>query len=96
VKVSDAEKRLFACWIDLSIPFGGSYAEATTWSPEDRKIAEYHQDKRAIFACQELNTLRAQLNLRPVSLGLLQSGMFAPVPRLDLTSQLPPNRSASP
>ncbi len=79
VQVSDGEKRLFACWIDLSIPFGGSYAEATTWSPEDRRIVEYHQDKRQIFACQEVNTLRAQLNMRPVSLGRLQSGVFSPV-----------------
>lgn len=79
VKVSDDQKRLFACWIDLSIPFVGSYAEATTWTPEERRIFEYHQDKRAIFAWQEVNALRARLPLRPVPMGGLQSGVFAPV-----------------
>jgi hypothetical protein len=87
VQVSDAQKRLFACWIDLSIPFGGSYAEATTWSADDRRIAEYHQDKRAIFACQEVNTLRARLGMPPVSVGRLESGVFAPRVRPDLTSR---------
>lgn len=95
VKVSDAKKRLFACWIDLSIPFGGSYAEATTWSPEDRRIAEYHQDKREVFAWQEVNALRAQRNMPPVSLGRLQSGVFSPVSRLDLTSQITEERGRS-
>ncbi|OGV64055.1 MAG: hypothetical protein A2283_05090 [Lentisphaerae bacterium RIFOXYA12_FULL_48_11] len=79
VKVSDEEKRLFACWIDLSIPFGGSYAEATTWTPDERRITEYHQDKRKVFAWQEVNMLRAQLNMQPVPLRCLQSGVFEPV-----------------
>lgn len=77
VKVSDEEKRLFACWIDLSIPFGGSYFEATVWSPDDRRIADYHQDKRAIFAWQEVNALRALLKREPLPVGRLQSGVFA-------------------
>lgn len=65
VMVSNEDKRLFACWIDLSIPFGGSYAEATNWSMEDRKIFEYHQDKREIFAWQEVSELRRQRNMPP-------------------------------
>ena len=85
-KVNDDEKRLFACWIDLSIPFGGSYAEATTWSPQDRRIFEYQQDKREIFAWQEVNTLRAQLKMPPVSIGRLKSGMFSS-PSARLASQ---------
>ena len=87
VKVSDADKRLFACWIDLSIPFGGSYAEATTWSPEDRRIVEYHQDKREIFAWQEVNALRARLGMHPVSVGRLESGVFAAKPNTTTTSE---------
>ncbi|HNX34824.1 MAG TPA: hypothetical protein PKM57_09375 [Kiritimatiellia bacterium] len=80
VAVSDAEKRLFACWIDLSIPFGGSYFEATAWTPDDRRITDYHQDKRAIFAWEEVNALRAQLELLPLPLGALGSGAFSPAP----------------
>jgi len=82
VVVSDAEKRLFACWIDLSIPFGGSYFEATAWTPDDRRIADYHQDKRAIFAWEEVNALRTRLELLPLPLGALRSGAFSPAPTL--------------
>ncbi|HNX36694.1 MAG TPA: hypothetical protein PKM57_18890, partial [Kiritimatiellia bacterium] len=58
VKVSDAEKRLFACWIDLAIPFAGSYAEQTVWTAEDRNIFEYHQSKRAVFAEEEIRAIK--------------------------------------
>ena len=50
VMMTEEEKRVFACWIDLAIPFGGSFAEATQWSLDDRKVFEYHQNKRAVFA----------------------------------------------
>ena len=58
VLVSDAEKRLFACWIDLAIPFAGSYAEQTVWTAEDRKIFDYHQNKRALFAEKEIREIK--------------------------------------
>ncbi|HRT28230.1 MAG TPA: hypothetical protein P5527_00410 [Kiritimatiellia bacterium] len=87
VAVSDAEKRLFACWIDLAIPFGGSYFEATVWTPDERRISEYHQDKRVIFAQEEVNVLRAQLRLPPLPLETLASGMFAPAQNF---AQIPP------
>ena len=85
VAVSDAEKRLFACWIDLAIPFGGSYFEATVWTPDDRRIAEYHQDKRVIFAWEEVNVLRAQHHLPPLPLEPFGSGVYAPTPTVTQT-----------
>jgi len=58
VLASEAEKRLFACWIDLAVPFVGSYAEATDWSAEDKLIFNYHQNKRAVFAEDEIRNLK--------------------------------------
>ena len=53
VQTTEEERRVFACWIDLGVPFGGSYAEATRWSEEDRRIFEYQQRKRMDFAERE-------------------------------------------
>jgi hypothetical protein len=57
VKVSENEKRTFACWLDLLIPFCGSYPQHNTWT--DAEIAEYayFQEKRRAYAASELNNL---------------------------------------
>ena len=34
--LTDAERRVLACWVDLSVPFCGAYDEAATWSKEER------------------------------------------------------------
>jgi len=54
VQVTDDEKRAVACWLDLGIPFGGSYPEATVWTDDDRRTYEYHQSKRLSFAAAEI------------------------------------------
>ena len=38
------EKRVVQCWIDLAIPFVGSYCEATVWSDDDRKSTTTQQN----------------------------------------------------
>ena len=53
VQATEEERRVFACWIDLGVPFGGSYAEAVRWSDEDRQVFELQQRKRMAFAEQE-------------------------------------------
>ena len=58
VQTTETDRRLFACWIDLGIPFGGSYAEATRWNEEDVKVFEYHQKKREAFAERERAALK--------------------------------------
>jgi len=55
VAVTDDEKRAIACWLDLGIPFGGSYPEATVWNDSDRRTYAYHQDKRLAFARHEID-----------------------------------------
>ena len=54
VRVTEDEKRAVACWLDLGVPFGGSYPEATVWTDGDRKAYDYHQNKRLAFAEREI------------------------------------------
>jgi len=61
VTLSDAEQRVIACWIDLGVPFGGSYSEKTTWNEDDRRIFDYHQNKRMAFAAREIEEIRKEL-----------------------------------
>jgi hypothetical protein len=37
VQPSQAEKQRVACWIDLGVPFCGSYTEANQWDPPVRR-----------------------------------------------------------
>ncbi len=41
VNVSDEEKRRMACWIDLCVPFCGSYTEANRWADEVKATCLY-------------------------------------------------------
>ena len=63
-QVADDEKRAIACWLDLGIPFGGSYPEATLWTDGDRAAYEYHQQKRAAFASREIESARSEIPSR--------------------------------
>ena len=58
VRVTDDEKRAIACWLDLGVPFGGSYPEATIWTDDDRKVYDYHQVKRLKLAEREIEELK--------------------------------------
>ena len=55
VQVSDAQKRLVACWIDLGVPFCGSHGEANLWLDSEKEHYQHEQDKRWIFIRSELN-----------------------------------------
>ncbi len=57
VKLTDNEKRVFACWIDMLCPFAGSYAEANTWTDEEKAIFNHFQNKRVVYAARELKDL---------------------------------------
>ena len=60
VQVSEDEKRTVACWIDLLIPFCGSYPEANTWSGAEREIYRYYLEKRRFYAEQEFDWVRKE------------------------------------
>ena len=46
VRLDDREKRILACWIDLLIPYCGSYTEANTWTDKQRAEYDYFWNKR--------------------------------------------------
>ncbi len=46
VRLSDREKRILACWIDLLVPYCGDYLEANLWSEEQKAEYAYYQNKR--------------------------------------------------
>ncbi|HNX35761.1 MAG TPA: acetylxylan esterase [Kiritimatiellia bacterium] len=68
VQLTDAELRTLACWIDLAVPFCGSYVERHDWNDWYRQRYEYACNKRAAFAWLELNDVRKGLGLPPVPL----------------------------
>jgi hypothetical protein len=58
VKVSENEKRAFACWLDLLVPFCGSYTQHNTWTDAEKAEYGYFQEKRRAYAAAELESLR--------------------------------------
>jgi hypothetical protein len=61
VQVSENEKRTFACWLDLLIPFCGSYTQHNTWTDAEKAEYGYFQEKRRVYAIAELESLRRSL-----------------------------------
>lgn len=61
VNVSETERRIFACWIDLLIPFCGSYTDANRWT--DAEKVEYLRfvEKRRSLANAEREEILAKL-----------------------------------
>ena len=68
VSLTADELKLFAMWIDLGVPFAGSYTELHDWSDWHRQRYTYFQNKRVYFAWEELNDIRGELGLPPVPL----------------------------
>jgi len=74
VRLTDTEKRLVACWMDLGVPFCGSYGEANAWDRQERnrewntwnrpqkELYDYFQQKREIYARKELEDVKAFLH----------------------------------
>ena len=48
--ITDAEKRVLACWVDLCVPFCGDYEEGAAWSEKERAFWDYYTKKRKDFA----------------------------------------------
>jgi hypothetical protein len=54
VKLSTEEKKTVACWIDLCVPFCGSYKEANQWTEKQKELYRYFEEKRTRFAELEM------------------------------------------
>lgn len=61
VQVSENERRTFACWLDLLVPFCGSYTQHNTWTDAEKAEYGYFQEKRRVYAAAELESLRHSL-----------------------------------
>ena len=48
--ITDEEKRVLACWVDLGVPFCGDYEEGAAWNEQERAFWDYYTKKRAAFA----------------------------------------------
>ena len=68
VSLSDADLRRIACWIDLCVPFCGSYVEEHDWSDWYQQRFNYTASKRSACAWEELNEVRAERGLKSVPL----------------------------
>ncbi|MDR3181992.1 MAG: hypothetical protein LBT89_03580 [Planctomycetaceae bacterium] len=53
VQLSDSERRILALWIDLLVPYRGSYTEERNWSPQQQAEYAYYQMKRDKMAAIE-------------------------------------------
>lgn len=62
VRLTDGELRTLACWIDLCVPFCGSYVERHKWNERQRVIFRYVSKKREDYARHELDDIRSQFN----------------------------------
>jgi hypothetical protein len=58
VQVTRTEKQRVATWIDLCVPFCGSYTEAHRWAPQAQATYLYFESKRRRLAEIEIDNLR--------------------------------------
>ncbi|MDO5319917.1 MAG: hypothetical protein Q4G65_14920 [bacterium] len=55
------EKESICLWLDLGIPFCGSYTEGRAWTPEEESAYDFYQRKRIVYAEAELKAARVRV-----------------------------------
>jgi len=78
VCLTDSERRILACWIDLCVPHCGSYTEHNLWNEWYAQRFLYAYNKRLGFAWLELNEIRKAYGLAPVPLTGFVSNVAEP------------------
>ena len=61
VKLSREDLEKLACWIDLLVPYCGSYLEANAWTQAELKTYQHFAEKRRQMEEIEQDNLRALL-----------------------------------
>ncbi|MGL4944415.1 MAG: DUF7402 domain-containing protein [Thermoguttaceae bacterium] len=61
VVLSPKEKETLACWIDLAVPFCGSYTESNLWSDRQKAEYDYYMNKRSQMAVWESKNIASLL-----------------------------------
>jgi hypothetical protein len=64
VKLTREELGRVACWIDLSVPFCGDYAEANAWTEEETRKHERYVSKRKRMEAIEQENIREFMTSR--------------------------------
>ena len=60
-KLSRQEMDKIACWIDLLVPYCGSYTEANCWTEDQIKMYQRYQDKRDTMAAKEWHNTQVMI-----------------------------------
>lgn len=61
VKLSDEEYHKLVAWIDLLVPFSGTYREGGDWSDKDKSYYSYYETKRHAQAKEEMAAIKAYM-----------------------------------
>jgi hypothetical protein len=64
VRLSREELDKIACWIDLAVPYCGSYLEANAWTEDEMKRYERFAEKRRQMEEVDQDSIRALLGLK--------------------------------
>jgi hypothetical protein len=70
VVLTDRDRRLLALWIDLLVPFSGSYTERHHWTPEQQAEYAYYQMKRDTMAEIEWSNVKQWMEWQSGKIGL--------------------------
>ena len=74
VKLSREELDKVACWIDLAVPYCGSYIEANAWTLEEMKRYERFSEKRRQMEVIDQDSIRTLLGLKDPVSGMYRGG----------------------
>ncbi len=78
VQLSSGELETIACWIDLLVPFCGTYDESNAWSDAEKAQHEYYVAKRASAERQEQRILAVLARQKQASETSRAAGHSAP------------------
>ncbi|MDR1480031.1 MAG: hypothetical protein LBJ00_13935 [Planctomycetaceae bacterium] len=75
VKLSARDMEVLACWIDLAVPYCGSYTEANIWNDDQRAEYAYYLDKRTQMEEIEKQNIKKLLDFNKTSI-LPEASLF--------------------
>ena len=76
LELTQEELDRIACWIDLGVPYGGDYREASAWPEKAKAEYAYYQHKRDRMAVIEKENIEALLRFQRDGEAPMQSTPF--------------------
>ncbi|MDR1925230.1 MAG: hypothetical protein LBQ66_12745 [Planctomycetaceae bacterium] len=68
VRLTAKELEVMACWIDLAVPFCGSYTEANIWNKNQKAEYAYYQNKRDLMAEIEKDNIKRYIEFKKTTI----------------------------